>query len=77
MRVSICIRGRGFSIDIPSKVANASGVLFYDDAVYKRARFAVGEHESREWRIVCIVVVVLVGLVVVRVVVAVVVAARG
>ena len=64
-------------VNIPSEVADTSGVLFDDDAVYKRARFAFRKHESRERRVLCVVVAMIMSLDVVCMVVTVVVSAGG
>jgi hypothetical protein len=68
---------REIRADIPSKVANASGVFLYDNAVYKGARLAIGKHKSRKRRILRIGVVMIVLFDVVRMVVAVVMSAGG
>ena len=64
-------------INIPSEVADAPGILFDDDTVYKRARLAFREHESRERRVLCIVVVVVMSLDIVCMVMTVVVSGGG
>ena len=64
-------------VNIPSEVADTSGVLFDDDAVYKRARFTLREHESRKWRVLRVVVVVVMCLDIVCMVVTVVVPTGG
>ena len=67
---------RGY-VNIPGEVADTSGVIFDDDAVYKRARFALREHKSRKRRVLCVIVVVVMSLDVVCVVVIVIVLAGG
>jgi hypothetical protein len=49
-------------VNIPSEVADTSGVLFDDDAVYERARLTLRKHESRKRRVLCIIVVMVMSL---------------
>jgi len=49
-------------VNIPSEVADTSGVLFDDDAVYKRARLTLREHEACERGVLCVVVVMVMSL---------------
>lgn len=58
-------------VNIPSEVADTSGVLFDDDAVYKRARLTLREHESRKRGVLCVIVVMVMSLDVVCMVMAV------
>ena len=60
-------------VNIPSEVADTSGVLFDDDAVYERARFTLREHKSRERRVLRLIVVMVMSLDIVCMVMAVVV----